>query len=85
MWSRRSEKTGNSEEHDKVFWMWKRRAQKVGVPTKEREKERRSGTTTKSMGKGEGAQQSKGAILKGSSNVHGGVDNTQRSSNICGV
>jgi len=38
-----------------------------------------------SMGKGEKAQQSKGATPKGSSNVHGRVDYTQRSGDIHGV
>jgi len=37
------------------------------------------------MGKGEKAQWSKGAAPKGSGNVHGRVDYTQRSSNIYGV
>ena len=57
----------------------------MGVPTKERTKERRSDTTAKGMGEGKGAQWSEGAAPKGSGNVHRGVDYTQRSGDICGV
>jgi len=65
--------------------MWKGRAQEVEMPTKERKKERRSGTATKGIGEGEGAQWSKRAASKGSSNMYGGVDYIQRSGDICGV
>jgi len=55
------------------------------MPTKERKKEERSGTTVKGMKEGERAQWSKEAASKKSSNVYGGVDYTQRSGDICGV
>ena len=57
----------------------------MGVLTKERKKEGKSSTTVKSMGEGEGTQWSKGAASQRSSNVHGGMDNTQGGGNICGV
>ena len=68
-----------------MFWMWARGTQEVRVSTKEREEKRGSGTTTSSMEKGEKAQWSKGAAPKGSGNVYGGVDNTQRSGDFCRV
>jgi len=37
------------------------------------------------MGEGEKAQQGEGTAPKGSSNVHGRVDYTQRSGDVCGV
>ena len=57
----------------------------MGVSKEKKEKEGRSGIAMKSMEEGEGAQWSKGTASKGSSNVYGGVDNTQRSGDLHGV
>ena len=57
----------------------------MGVPTKEKKSRRGSSTAVSSIGEGEEAQWSKGAAPKGNGNVHGGVDHTQRSGDICGV
>ena len=57
----------------------------MGVSKEERKKERKSSATTRSVGEGKGAQWSEGVAPKGSSNVYGGVDNTQRDSNLCRV
>jgi len=65
--------------------MWKRRAQKVGMPRKEEKKKGRSGTTAKGMGEGKRAQWSERATPKRSSDVYRGVDDIQRSGIICGV
>jgi len=48
-------------------------------------KERGSSTTTRSMREGEGTQWSEGAVPKGSSDVYRRIDDTQRSSDLCGV
>jgi len=55
------------------------------MSTEERKEEGRSGTTTSGMGEGKEAQWCKGTVPKRSGNVHGGVDHTKRSGNICGV
>ena len=68
-----------------MFWMWGKRAQEVGMPTKETKEKRGSGTATRGMGEGEEAQWREGAAFKGSGNVHGRVDYTQRSGNVYGV
>jgi len=65
--------------------MWGGETQEVGVSKEERKKERKSSATTRSVGEGKGAQWSEGVAPKGSSNVYGGVDNTQRDSNLCRV
>jgi len=44
-----SEEAENSKRRSEMFWMWGKGAQEVGVPTKEREKERGSGTVTRSV------------------------------------
>ena len=57
MWSERSEKTRNSERSSKVFWMWKRGTQEVGMFPEGRKKQKEKGsTTTGSIGEGEKAQ-----------------------------
>jgi len=50
----------------------------MGMPKEE--KRRGDGTTKRSIGEGKGTQWS-----KGNSNVYGGVDNIQRSGNLCRV
>ena len=86
IWSKKSEKTRNGERSSKVFQMWKRGTQEVGMPPEERkEQKERGSTTTSSMGKGEKAQWGEGTAPKGSSNVHGRVDYTQRSGDVYGV
>jgi len=55
------------------------------VFTKKAEEKRGSGTTARSMGEGERTQWSEGAASKGSGNVYGRVDHTQRSGDFCGV
>ena len=57
----------------------------MGMSPEKRKQKGRSGTTASSMGKGEKAQWSKGAAPKGSSNMHGRVDHTQRSGDVRGV
>ena len=66
-----------------MFQMWGEGTQEVGVSKDEREKERGNGTTTRSVGESEGAQWSEGVAPKGSSNVYGGVDDTQRNGDLC--
>jgi len=78
---RRQEVVRGSE----MLWMWARRAQEVGVSTKERKERRGSGTTMRSMGEGEEAQWSKRITPKGGSDVYGRVDNTQRGGDFCEV
>ena len=57
MWGKRSEKTRSSERSSKVFQMWKRGTQKVGMSPEERkEQKERGSTTTGSMGEDEKAQ-----------------------------
>ena len=86
MWGEGYKKARSCEGSSKVFWMWGRKTQKMGVSKEEeRRKERGNGATAQSMGEGEGAQWSEGAAPKGSSNVHRGMDYIQRSSDICGV
>ena len=83
--SKGSEEVRNSEGHSEVLWIWERGTQEVGVSQEERKQKGRSGTTKRSMGEGERAQQSEGTAPKGSSNEHGGMDNKERSGNLCGV
>ena len=85
MWSERSKEAKSSERGSEMFWMWAREAQKAEVSTKEREERRGSGTTVRSMGKGEEAQWSKRITPKGGNDMYGRVDNTQRGGDFCGV
>ena len=55
------------------------------MPPEERKEEGRSSTTMSSMEEGEEAQWCKRIAPKGSSNMHGRVDYTQRSGDIYGV
>jgi len=65
--------------------MWKRGIQEVGISRRKKKEKREDGATTRSMEEGKRTQWSKGAAPKGSGNVHERVDNTQGSSNLCGV
>ena len=85
MWYKESEKIRNGGRGNKVFQLWQTRPQEVGMPPEERKEEGRSSTTMSSMEEGEEAQWCKRIAPKGSSNVHGGMDHTKRSGNICGV
>ena len=57
----------------------------MGVFRRKKEEKRRGGATMRSMKKGKRTQWSEGAAPKGSSNMYERVDNTQGSSNLCGV
>ena len=66
--------------------MWGRRTQEVGVSKGGRkEKERGSGTTMRSVGESEGTLWSERTAPKGSSNEYEGMDDTERSGDICRV
>jgi len=85
VWSKGREEARDSKRRDEMLWMWGGETQEVGVSKDKREKERGSGTPMKSVEEGEGAQWSKWIAPKGSSNVHGGVDDTQRSGDLHGM
>ena len=54
MWCKRGEEARSSKERSEVFWMWRRRAQEVGVSIEERkEKSRGKGTPTRGVGESE--------------------------------
>ena len=85
VWSKGGEKTRDSKRGSEMFWIWGKGTQEVGVSKNEREKERGSSTTMQIVKESERALWSEGAASKGSSNMYGRVDNTQKSCNTCGV
>jgi len=78
MWSKGDEETRGSERRDKMLWMWRKGTQEVGVSEHEEEKAGGGNTTAKSVEESERAQWSKGTAPKGSSDVYGGVDNSEK-------
>ena len=85
MQSEESEEARDDKGGSEMFWMWEEGTQKVGVFKNERKKEGESSTTKRGVRESKETQQSKRATPKGSSNVHGGVDNIQRGSYLCGM
>ena len=82
MWSKGGEETRGGKGRGEMLWMWRK---EVGMSEHEEEKTGGGGTAAGSVEESERAQWGEGIAPKGSSNVHGGVDNTQRSGNFCGV
>ena len=85
MWSKGGEEARGGEARGEMLWMWRKGTQEVGMSKHEEEKTGGGNTAAESVEENEKAQWSKRTAPKGSSNVYGGVDNTQRSGDFCGV
>ena len=86
MWSKGGEEAGKGGGESKMLQVWEKRTQEVGVSKGKRKKKGRgSGTTVRSVGESEGTLWSKRTTSRGSSNEYGGMDDTERSNDLCRV